>query len=599
MKKDFISIIIPCYNVEKFISGCIDSILNESFKNYEIILVDDKSTDNTLKIIRDYEKKYDFIRVIENEKNSGAGFSRNSALKIAKYNIISFIDSDDYIEDNFHEELLKVMKKENADISVCDIYMKYEGDFIEQDTRNSVCSDKKTKYDFINNGLAASPCNKLFKKELFDENDFPVGIMNEDVTTILTTLIKSNKIVYTNKTYYNYVQRKTSVQNKEFSFKRFDIFTAYDLLVSRVKNEKNIDKYIEAIIFNQIITFFLYVIPKENSFIKRWKILRIFYKKSKGLNIRNNSIYFEFLETQPKLSKLFYKLLFAFNTRGLCLFSNILISVLNLYKKYSNRNVIKQDITMDDLIECAKKQSNKKSKINLSVVIPNYNYEKFMYQRLYSILNQTEKISEIIILDDCSKDNSRELIDKIYNKLKSIINIKKIYNETNSGSAFRQWKKGFELAEGDYVWIAEADDYCLPGFLKNVLKPIKSDSDVVLSYSDTAFINADGNIIMKTIKKEIDIMKTGHWDNSYVNDGIDEIKNYSFLNCTVANVSSVIFKKADYSEYFKMSGEYRQAGDWLFYVNVISNGKVAFSNKALNMEIMLLVLQKNRLILMK
>ena len=108
------------------------------------------------------------------------------------------------------------------------------------------------------------------------------------------------------------------------------------------------------------------------------------------------------------------------------------------------------------------------------------------------------------------------------------------------------------------------------------------DKEVILSYSDTAFINADGNIFMKTIKNEIDIMKTGHFDNSFVNDGKEEIRNYAFLNCTIANVSSVVFKNNDYSDYFKMSGEFKQAGDWLFYINVMSNGKIAYSSKALN-----------------
>ena len=313
MKKDYISIIIPCYNVSKYISKCIDAILEESFKKYEIILVDDKSTDDTLSIIKEYEKKYDFIKVIENKENKGAGYSRNQALKIAKYDLISFIDSDDYIESNFHEELLSSMKKEKSDISVCDIYMKYEGDFIEQDTKISAYTIDKSKFDFINNGLAASPCKKLFKKELFIDNMFPEGIMNEDVSTVLTSMIRAKSISYTPNTYYNYIQRKTSVQNKEFSFKRFDIFKALDILDERIKNYEDYDKYMEAIIYNQIITFFVFVIPREKSFCKRYKILRKFYKSSKKYKIMNNSFYYQFLETQPKLSKLFYKLLFMFN----------------------------------------------------------------------------------------------------------------------------------------------------------------------------------------------------------------------------------------------------------------------------------------------
>src|SRR5690606_8575004 len=114
----------------------------------------------------------------------------------------------------------------------------------------------------------------------------------------------------------------------------------------------------------------------------------------------------------------------------------------------------------DNLISEAKRQGKmKKNDFTISVVVPNYNYERFMLQRLYSILYQTVKINELIILDDCSKDNSRELIDELYIKLKPYIDIKIIYNETNSGSAFKQWEKGFEVAESDYIWIAEADDY--------------------------------------------------------------------------------------------------------------------------------------------
>ena len=129
---------------------------------------------------------------------------------------------------------------------------------------------------------------------------------------------------------------------------------------------------------------------------------------------------------------------------------------------------------MEDLIKCAKKQSKMKSqKYTVSVVIPNYNYEKFMYERLYSILYQTKKVDEVIILDDCSTDNSRELIDNIVETLNKYINIKKIYNEKNSGSPFKQWEKGFKNATSDYVWIAEADDYCTKEFINNTMKSMK------------------------------------------------------------------------------------------------------------------------------
>ena len=218
----------------------------------------------------------------------------------------------------------------------------------------------------------------------------------------------------------------------------------------------------------------------------------------------------------------------------------------------------------------------------VSVIVPNYNYEKFLIERIYSILNQKVKIGELIILDDCSKDNSKQLIKRITVRLGKHMNIRYIFNEENSGSAFKQWQKAFEESKGEYVWIAEADDYCDKTFLKTITKPIKENNEVVISYCDTAFIDKDGNIITRSIKPEIDIMKTNHWDSDFIRDGIDEIKEYAFLNCTIANVSSVIFKNGNYSEYFKEAGKFKQAGDWLFYIDIMSTGKIAYSNKILN-----------------
>ncbi len=580
--KDYISIIIPCYNVSKYISKCIDAILNETYKNYEIILVDDCSTDDTYKIIKKYEKKYDFITVIQNEKNSGAGYSRNNALKIAKYDLISFIDSDDYIESNFHEELLKNMKENKSDIAICDIYMKYEEGFDEADIRYDACVGVVTKHNIINNGLAASPCNKLFKKELLENNTFAEQLMNEDILAVIGCIMDAKKVSYTTDTFYTYLQRKSSVQNETISFKRFDLFEVMNLLIKRKGVTDENRDYYDALIYNQIILFFIYVIPKEKSFSKRYKLLKKYSKLSKPYNIRQNKLFWQFLTNQGRMSKYYYKLLFKLNHMGLSFLANLQLEFYLFYKNHLKKSVINDKITIDTLISCAKKQSNKRKKINLSVVIPNYNYEEFMFERLYSILNQTEKVSEIIILDDCSSDNSRELIDKIVDKLKPFINIRQVYNEENSGSAFKQWKKGFEEATGDYIWIAEADDYCEKTFLKNVIKPIIGDPEVMLSYSDTAFIDKYGKIILKSIKSEIDILKTKHWDSNYINNGLEEIKNYSYLNCTIANVSSVIFKNDNYKEEFELSSKFKQAGDWLFYVNVIKRGKVSFINKPLN-----------------
>ena len=118
--------------------------------------------------------------------------------------------------------------------------------------------------------------------------------------------------------------------------------------------------------------------------------------------------------------------------------------------------------------------------------------------------------------------------------------------------------------------------------LKNIIKPIKQDKNIYISYADTAFINAWDKIILPTIKPEIDIRKTNHWESDFVDNGLEEIKNYTFLNCIIANVSSCIIKKDNYDDIFEKIIEYKQAGDWLFYVSVMKKGDIAFCNKPLN-----------------
>lgn len=116
----------------------------------------------------------------------------------------------------------------------------------------------------------------------------------------------------------------------------------------------------------------------------------------------------------------------------------------------------------------------------VSVIIPNYNHALYLDERIQSILNQSYDNFEIIILDDMSKDNSREVIEK-YRECPKISHI--LYNETNSGSTFRQWKKGITLAKGEFIWIAESDDYCEPSLLEALVKQIQAHPTCTLAYA--------------------------------------------------------------------------------------------------------------------
>lgn len=221
----------------------------------------------------------------------------------------------------------------------------------------------------------------------------------------------------------------------------------------------------------------------------------------------------------------------------------------------------------------------------VSVVVPNYNYEKYISKRIDSILRQTYPIYELIILDDCSTDDSAEVIERKIEDIKvkyPELKVRFVKNEKNSGKAMRQWKKGFELAEGDYVWIAEVDDLSSRNFLAEVMKGF-DDPKVVISYAESAIINSFGLMIIPNFRWSRDKEKTGHYERSYISDGNKEIEEIMAIRCTIPNVSGAVFKNdKKFLKYFDKATEFSQAGDWYFYAKVLENGKIAYNRKSLN-----------------
>ena len=596
-----ISVIIPCYNVENYVEKAIESVINQTYKNIEIIVIDDCSTDNTYDVLCKLKEKHNGRFVLyKNEKNGGLAYTRNFGVKKSTGEYVGFIDSDDYIDNNYYEKLVEKMISEDADLVVNDIQLvDEEGRFISDVTK--ACEGEITKVNLINNGLVASACNKLLRKDLIIEYPFLEGKINEDVASIIPVLVKSKKIAYAEGIVYYYVQRTGSIQNSTFSEKRFDMFDSIDVCLDRIKGCEDYEELKTIILFQQLLLLYIFVIVEIKGFCLRYRIIKKFIKLQEKHKIYQNDLFFGFYKSQRKALKRYYYILVKLMKFRASMLINVIIMfkqifmntrrrtsgmrnrIKRFFKRFTGKIVIPKKLGMSDLISAAKKQKNmEENQVKVSVIVPNYNYEKFMYERVFSILNQTVKVHEIIMLDDCSKDNSIELIDKIVDELKEYVDIYTVYNEENSGSAFKQWAKGFKLAKGDYVWIAEADDYCDSKMLENLIRPIQTNDNVRISYVDTSFVNGEGEIFLKTIKPEIDLMKTGHWDSDFVTNGIEEIKNYMFLNCTIANVSSCIIKKDDYKEVYEKIGNYRQAGDWLFYANVIAKGDIAFINKPMN-----------------
>lgn len=218
---------------------------------------------------------------------------------------------------------------------------------------------------------------------------------------------------------------------------------------------------------------------------------------------------------------------------------------------------------------------------SVTAVIPNYNYARYLNERIDSIVNQTYPVSEIIILDDCSSDNSIEVINKRISENTSGIPMRLVANEKNSGSVFAQWQKAFQLAKGEFVWIAEADDSCNERFLETIMTGF-DDEDVVISYCESLTMDENNVLLMGDLRVWIDIFKTGKWDNNYVKDGKAEVAETMCINNTIANVSSAVIKNGDYYNILEEAKSYKLAGDWYAYMNILKTGKIAYFKESLN-----------------
>lgn len=217
----------------------------------------------------------------------------------------------------------------------------------------------------------------------------------------------------------------------------------------------------------------------------------------------------------------------------------------------------------------------------LSVVIPNYNYSRYLDKRILSILQQNYPIYEIILLDDNSQDNSLDIMQRYVEKFP--LQIKLYANEVNSGNVFNQWEKGCNLSKGDYIWIAEADDLAKPNFSKCLMEVMEVDPNVIMGYTQSYMIDEDGKVTAPNYFCYTDDVDNKIWHTDYVSDAQEEITKRLASKNTIPNVSAVIFKKQDFRIMFEEAKKYRVAGDWAFYVKLLEQGgKLAFVAESLN-----------------
>lgn len=229
MKNDLISIIIPIYNVEEYLNRCVESIVKQTYKNIEIILVDDGSPDKCPTICEEWKKNDIRIKVVH-KKNGGLSDARNEGLKISTGQYICFVDSDDYVAENFVEKLYFLIKKFNTDLAavgICEFDKnKVISSNIEKENVEIYSGEDAIKELFFDRTYSNYAWNKMYKKSLFEVVKFPINRKMEDLGTTYKIILDTNKIVYTNEKLYFYYQRDNSILhsiNYDFYKDKFEL----------------------------------------------------------------------------------------------------------------------------------------------------------------------------------------------------------------------------------------------------------------------------------------------------------------------------------------------------------------------------------------
>ncbi len=202
--------------------------------------------------------------------------------------------------------------------------------------------------------------------------------------------------------------------------------------------------------------------------------------------------------------------------------------------------------------------------MKVSIIIPNYCHAPYLTERIESVLHQSYDDYEVILLDDCSTDGSREVIER-YRSHPRVSHI--VYNEQNSGSTFRQWQRGFALASGEYIWIAESDDFAAPEFLSECLAALEEHPRCMVAYTDSLDVDFHSEIIDRRYRHEPRRLYDYH-------DGLRFVRREMLTHNVIYNASMAVFRRSALPASDAYT-RYRYCGDWLFWAQIALTGEVA------------------------
>lgn len=308
---DLVSIIVPVYNVEKYLKKCLDSLVKQSYSNIEIIIVNDGSLDDSKAIIKKYYQKYPQLIKSYEKENGGLSDARNYGLKKAQGKYLTFIDSDDYIASDYIEKMYKAIKKNNSDVVICNYYTvkdkqkKIEKNYIPNQVGN-LAIDKNQLFN------SWAVWNKMFSQKIIKDNNllFSKGVIYEDMRFTLKVLLKANKISYVDEALYYYIYRQNSIMNSQNLEKNKDILKGFEDIISYYQKENAYGEFKEEIEFLAIKHILIYALVRviktsTNKEIKTNILPYLNYLNTNFPNYKEN----KYLKTLSRNHKLIYNLI--------------------------------------------------------------------------------------------------------------------------------------------------------------------------------------------------------------------------------------------------------------------------------------------------
>ena len=481
-----VSIIIPVYNVEKYLRECLDSALNQTLKEIEIICVNDGSTDSSVDILKEYSLKDSRVKIIS-KKNSGYGNTMNVGIKAAHGEYINFLESDDLIEADMLETLYNIAQKDKEIDIIKGDYYEYFG---EQNQLKPIELLKDKEY--YNKCLDPSSnlwlfyvpmmnCLGLFKREFIEKNGIlhneTPGASHQDMGFWFQTFCLARKVYFVNKPFYKYRQDNMSSSMNTLSSenKIYCVHDEYLYIFEFLKRNEKIRNWVAPVFYHRFFgsSYFRY-----NNFVDYLKplFLHVFGEDLKFYSQEKDFTLDRFSPNEKKITQQLiedsqaYYLKEATNDTE---FLNLRLKIKEL-EKYSNLfNDIKRKDTDKDY------KNNQMPKV--SVIIPIYNVEKYLRKCLDSIVNQSLKDIEIICINDGSTDNSMSILEEYQKKDKRI----QVYSQVNLGQSAAR-NKGINIANGECVYFMDSDDkldttaleYCYNELTKNNLDILYFDAEV-------------------------------------------------------------------------------------------------------------------------